>query len=64
MPTANGSTEILSRDAAAAPLEITCEPSIGVEANQLILQLACALARLAAREDADRGNAGPTVKRE
>ena len=64
MPTANGSTEILSRVAESEAIEISCEPAVGVDAHQLILQLACALARLAAREDDARENVGPTVKRE
>lgn len=64
MPTANGSTEILSRDAEQKALEISCEPAVGVDAHQVILQLACELARLAAREDDALENVGPTVKRE
>jgi hypothetical protein len=64
MPTANGSTEVLSRDAAQEAYEISCEPAVGVDAHQVILQLACALARLAAREDDALENVGPTVKRE
>jgi hypothetical protein len=64
MPKANRSTEILNRDAASETLEITCEPTVGVDAHQVILQLACALARLAAREDDALENVGPTVKRE
>ena len=64
MPTLDVSTATLLRDASAAPLEISCEPAVGVDAHQVILQLACALARLAAREDDALENAGPTVKRE
>jgi hypothetical protein len=64
MPTANGPTKMLSRDAEHETLDISCEPTVGVDANQIILQLACALARLAAREDDARENVGPTVKRE
>ena len=64
MPTLDASTPTLSRDEAAGPLEITCEPAVGVNAEQVILQLACALARLAAREDDERENAGLVAKRE
>jgi hypothetical protein len=64
MPPVNGSTEILSRDAEQETLEISCEPTVGVDAHQVILQLACALARLAAREDDALENDGPIVKRE
>jgi hypothetical protein len=64
MATTNGSTEVLHRDAAQEACEISCEPAVGVDAHQVILQLACALARLAAREDDALENIGPTVKRE
>ena len=64
MPTVNGSTAILSRETDAAALEILCEPAVGVDAEQVILQLACALARLAAREDDARENAVSDAKRE
>ncbi len=64
MPQTSSSSEILSRDAVAETLEISCEPAVGVDAHQVILQLACALARLAAREDDAPENVGPIVKRE
>ncbi len=64
MPTAKGSTEVLSRDAAQEAYEISYEPAVGVDAHQVILQLACGLARLAAREEDALENVGPTVKRE
>ena len=64
MPTLYVSTATLICDASAAPLEISCEPAVGVDAHQVILQLACALARLAAREDDALENVGPTEKRE
>ena len=64
MPQTSSSSEILSRDAEPETLEISCEPAVGVDAHQVILQLACSLARLAAREDDALENAGPTVKHE
>jgi hypothetical protein len=64
MPTLDTSTTTHVSDAAAAPLEFSCEPTVGVDAHQVILQLACALARLAAREDDALENVEPTVKRE
>ena len=64
MPKTSALSETLSRDAEPETLEISCEPAVGVDAHQVILQLACALARLAAREDDALENVGPTVKRE
>ena len=64
MPKLHAPKAPLDREAASATLEITCETAVGLEADQLILQLACALARLAAREDDARENARPVTKRE
>ena len=63
MPTLDVSTKP-TYDVTAAPIDISVEHAVGVEAHQLILQLGCALARLAAREDDARENAGTTMKRE
>ena len=51
-----------SRDAEHETLEITCEPAVGIDAHQVILQLACALARLAARADDALAYAGSVAK--
>ena len=64
MPALDVSTTMPTRETAASPVEITCETAAGEEAQELILRLGCALARLAAREDDERENAGPVVKRE
>ena len=64
MPALDVSTTTPTRETASTPVEITCEPATGEEAQDLILRLGCALARLAAREDDARENAGSVVKRE
>ena len=64
MPALDVSTTTPTSETASIPVEITCEPATGEEAQDLILRLGCALARLAAREDDARENAGSVVKRE
>ena len=58
------STTTPTRETAASSVEITYELATREEAEELILRLACALARMAAREDDARENAGQVVKRE
>lgn len=64
MPTAIGAIKTQSCDAETEGLEIVCEPADNVDPEQIILQLARALARMAAREDDERENAGSVGKSE
>ena len=64
MPSALGSKASLNSDVDAEALQIVCEPAVDIDPEQVIIQLARALARMAAREDDERENAGSVGKSE